>query len=170
MSASLFHFVALTIMFVAVAAAQQKATLPLWLDMSKDVETRLAALLPTLSIDALAAQTQHLWITVSMASMLKQYGTTGVGAMYVGHPSGNATCDADAACNLAARLAANRQLMATVGIPVTFVVETLHSAWVGGGAIFPMPVALGASWNTSLVMDIGEAIAGFYFTAFAANL
>lgn len=163
---SLVHFAALAI----IAAAQQNASLPLWLDASKDVETRLAALLPTLSIDALAAQTQHLWVTVSMTSMLEQYGTTGVGAMYVSHATGNATCDSNAACNLAARLAANRQLMVTAGIPVTFVVETLHSAWIGGGAIFPMPVALGASWNTSLVTAVGKAIAGFYSTVFVAIL
>ncbi|MAU61326.1 MAG: hypothetical protein CMI62_11445, partial [Parvibaculum sp.] len=59
----------------------------------------------------------------------------------------------------AARLAANRALMDTAsggpGIPVTFVLETLHSPWVAGGAIFPMPVALGATWNTSLVEAVG---------------
>ena len=90
---------------------------PLWLDAAQGVEARLAALLPTLSVEQLAAQTEHLWTTVSMAKLLATYNKTGAGASYIAHPTGNATCDSDPPCNLEARLKANRALMASCGIP-----------------------------------------------------
>ena len=87
------------------------------MDAAQGVEARLAALLPTLSVEQLAAQTEHLWATVSMAKLLATYNKTGAGAAYIAHPTGNATCDSDPACNLEARLKANRALMASCGIP-----------------------------------------------------
>lgn len=132
---------------------------PLWMDPTKGVEERLAALLPTLSVEQLAAQTEHLWTTVSMAKILANYSKTGVGASYIAHPTGNGTCDSDPACNLKSRLAANRALMKSCGIPLTFVAETLHSPWISQGVVMPMPVTMGASWNTSLLTEIGRAIA-----------
>jgi beta-glucosidase-like glycosyl hydrolase len=43
-----------------------------------------------------------------------------------------------------------------LGIPTSFIMETLHS--VGGGTIFPMPCLQGSTWNASLVHDIAEVI------------
>ena len=111
-----------------------------------DVETRLARLLPTLSVEQLVAQTLHLWTTESMEKILAKYGKTGAGASYIAHPTGNSTCDSDPACNLASRLAANWALMKSCGIPLTFVAETLHSPWISQGMVMPMPVTMGATW------------------------
>jgi beta-glucosidase-like glycosyl hydrolase len=142
-----------------VAAAVGDAAVPLWMDASKGVEERLTALLPALSVEQLAAQTEHLWTTISMATILATYNKTGVGASYIAHPTGNGTCDSDPACNLRSRLAANRELMKSCGIPLTFVSETLHSPWISQGVVLPMPVTMGATWNTSLLTEAGEAIA-----------
>jgi beta-glucosidase len=140
----------------ATAVLQQK---PLWLDPTQPVEARLDALLPTLTTEQLAAQTLHLWFTQTMPDLMAKYNQTGVGASYILKPTANGTCNADPACNLAARNAANQQLMAGVGIPVTFVSETLHSPWVGQGVVMPMPVTMGATWNASLLTEVGKAIA-----------
>jgi hypothetical protein len=88
----------------------------LWLDPTQDVETRLAALLPTLSVEQLMTQTQHLWTSVHMDTINQTYGKTGVGAAYSNHPTGDSNCDTDPVCNLAARLALNRALMASLGL------------------------------------------------------
>ena len=45
----------------------------------------------------------------------------------------------------------------TYGIPVSVWTETLHSAQ-GGGAVFPAPAGLGATWNDPLVRRTGEMI------------
>lgn len=150
--------VPMLLLATAAASATGAARQP-WLDATKDVESRLAALLPTLSVDQLAAQTLHLWTTNSMATILKEYSKTCVGASYIAHPTGNGTCDSDPACNLASRLAASRQLMQSCGIPLTFVAETLHSPWISQGVIMPMPVTMGTTWSTSLLTEAGRAIA-----------
>eukprot|EP01052_Picozoa_sp_SAG31_P018875 SAG31_NODE_1354_length_8661_cov_170.990306_7_plen_663_part_00 len=149
--------IAAQLLLVAAAAGAAK---PLQhLDPTLDVETRLAALLPTLSVEQLMTQTLHVWTRVHMDMINKTYSKTGVGAAYSNHPTGNNSCDADPACNLKARLALNRELMKTCGIPVTFVAESLHSPWITQGVIMPMPVALGSSWNSSLLTEVGAAIA-----------
>ena len=130
-----------------------QAETPAWLDATKSVESRLQALLPTLSVEQLAAQTLHLWTTMSMAKIMATYNETGVGASYIAHPSGNGTCDSDPGCNLRVRLAANRALMKSCGIPLTFVAETLHSPWISQGVIMPMPATMGATWNTTLLTE-----------------
>lgn len=45
-----------------------------------------------------------------------------------------------------------------LGIPTSFVSETLHSGF-GGGTIFPMPSLQGCSWNSTLIRNIAEVIA-----------
>ena len=145
---------------VLVAASAGAAAKPLQhLDPTQEVETRLAALLPTLSVEQLMTQTLHLWTKVNMDMINETYSKTGVGAAYSNHPTGDSSCDTDPACNLKARLALNRELMKTCGIPVTFVAESLHSPWITQGVIMPMPVALGSSWNNSLLTEVGAAIA-----------
>ena len=130
-----------------------------WMDSTQDVESRLSALLPTLSTEQLMTQTLHVWTSVHMDTINQTYSTTGVGAAYSNHPTGDNDCDTDPACNLASRLALNRHLMKSCGIPVTFVAESLHSPWITQGVIMPMPVALGSTWNTTLLTEVGAAIA-----------
>jgi hypothetical protein len=45
-----------------------------------------------------------------------------------------------------------------LGIPVTFVEETLHGG-MDDGTIFPMPCGMGSTWDAPLVAEIGAAIA-----------
>jgi beta-glucosidase len=45
-----------------------------------------------------------------------------------------------------------------LGIPVSFVMETLHSG-APGGTIFPSPSNFGASWNESAMAAAAEIIA-----------
>ena len=47
---------------------------------------------------------------------------------------------------------------ARVFVPVTFFCETTHAGGIQGSTIFPMPVALGQSWNTSLMEAVGSQI------------
>lgn len=42
-----------------------------------------------------------------------------------------------------------------LGIPASFFAETTHSGGAPGTTVFPMPVSQGASWNVSLVEQIG---------------
>lgn len=45
-----------------------------------------------------------------------------------------------------------------LGIPVAFIHESLHGG-ASGGTVFPMPLTLGASWNTSLVTAVYDVVA-----------
>lgn len=148
-----------TVQLLLVTAAAGATDNKPYLDPTQGVETRLAALLPTLSVEQLMTQTLHLWTSVHTDMINATYSKTGVGAAYSNHPTGDNSCDTDPACNLKARLAINRELMKTCGIPVTFVAESLHSPWITQGVIMPMPVALGSSWNRTLLTAVGAAIA-----------
>jgi beta-glucosidase len=43
-----------------------------------------------------------------------------------------------------------------LGIPVSILGETTHSGGAPGTTVFPMPCSQGASWNASLVEEIGR--------------
>ena len=45
-----------------------------------------------------------------------------------------------------------------LGIPTSFIAETLHSSY-SGGTIFPMPSLQGCTWNTDLIQRIAAVIA-----------
>jgi len=47
---------------------------------------------------------------------------------------------------------------ARVFVPVTFFCETTHAGGIQGSTIFPMPVTLGQSWNTTLMQAVGRQI------------
>lgn len=77
-----------------------------------------------------------------------KYNTTGLGATYP-LPGGITTRNAWQTW----------QVNSTrLGIPTSFIGETLHSGY-SGGTVFPMPSSQGASWNASLVQEIAAAIA-----------
>ena len=46
-----------------------------------------------------------------------------------------------------------------LGIPASLYAETTHSGGFVGSTVFPMPVTSGASWNTTLLEQIGSATA-----------
>ena len=47
---------------------------------------------------------------------------------------------------------------ARIFVPVTFFCETTHAGGIQGSTIFPMPVTIGQSWNTTLMTAIGRQI------------
>ena len=146
-----------------------------WLDAAQPVAARVDALLAEMTLQEKVNQLLHVWTNVHDDDVRKRYGHTGVGAMYIQTISANTTCNADRSCRLAARNSLQRDIMASsrLGIPVTFVVESLHTAFDKQdgrrerpsaaapplATIFPMPVGQGASWNRTLVRTVAAAVA-----------
>ena len=107
--------------------------------------------------DEKVGQTLHPWLTATPAQYFQRYNSTGVGAAYMSFIiSGNAS-----PANVIAQRNAFQKLFVEqtrLGIPVTFVMETLHSgAW--GGTVFPMPVNYGSAWNTTALEHSQRAAA-----------
>ena len=86
-------------------------------------------LLPVMSMAEKVNQLLHVWTTVRDADVLRVYGNTSVGAMYMAHLATNLTCDASPVCRLAARNRLQKSLMEQSAhhIPISFVTESLHS-------------------------------------------
>jgi hypothetical protein len=116
-----------------------------WMDAGKTVEERVALLLPQMTVAEKVNQLLHVWGTVKDNDILSKYGNTSVGAMYLAKHNANMSCDIIPGCRLAARNALQRSLVenSRLGIPISFVSETLHSAMedtdVGVGAEAPTP-------------------------------
>lgn len=84
--------------------------------------------------------------------------STSIGS--IGIECSNPPPDCDMSCRIAHLRAYQQAALSEsrLGIPVTFVIETSHCG-AAGGTIFEMGAAMGASWNTSLVQEIFQAIA-----------
>ena len=67
--------------------------------------------------------------------------------------------DANAQDGPAVRNAIQREVMATtrLKIPASFYGETTHCGGARGTTVFPMPCSQGATWNTTLIGEIGAA-------------
>jgi beta-glucosidase-like glycosyl hydrolase len=100
-----------------------------WMDAAKTPDERVALILPELSIEEKVNQLLHVWATVRDSDVIKQYGNTSVGAMYVRHLSANMSCNALPHCRLKARNTLQKTLIegSVHGIPMSFVTESLHS-------------------------------------------
>ena len=136
-----------------------------YMDPSRSVEERVAALLPQMTLTEKQAQTIN-WAPGACCNppqIKAEFKGIGLGAVSNGGSSN------------AAGLTAQNELQlwmmnnTRLGIPISFSVETLHSA-VGGGApdaagngggstIFPMPAMQGSTWNVPLVEDVARIIA-----------
>ena len=161
------------------AAVFREAATPMWksddqprpvdksvyMDPSRSVEERVAALLPQMTLTEKQAQTIN-WAPGACCNppqIKAEFKGIGLGAVSNGGSSS------------AAGLTAQNELQlwmmnnTRLGIPISFSVETLHSA-VGGGApdaagngggstIFPMPAMQGSTWNVPLVEDVARIIA-----------
>ena len=143
-----------------------------WKDSSSPIPERVRALVDEMTIEEKINQLLHLWIPVKDVDVLKNYGKTGVGAMYIQKLSSNSTCNVIPECRLSARNNLQQKLMkeSRLGIPISFITESLHSNYnkyfentdtegTPLGTIFPMPISQGSSWNTTLVEQIGSVIA-----------
>jgi beta-glucosidase len=149
-----------TILMAATAlASSHAAELPaadtsVYMDPSKSVDERTAALLAQMTNEEKQAQTIHLTgynRSDNAAELKKDFGATGIGALPGGYSSPS-------------EMITHNELQmwfvnhSRLHIPITFHAETLHSA-IGMGTIFPMPCLQGATWNQPLVHDIARAIA-----------
>lgn len=121
-------------------------------DPSLPIDKRVEDLLSRMTLREKVAQMHHLWKNSDVPRdkfnepILEEYGETGFGAAYVFWVS-----DRNA---LQKHMVENTRL----GIPVSFVTEALHGG-AANGTIFPMPLAMAASWNTDLLARVYTHIA-----------
>eukprot|EP00659_Diplonema_papillatum_P023073 gene23073-35355_t len=150
-----------------------------WMNAMDPVNTRVNALLAQMTSEEKINQILHLWTTFTDKAIIATYANTSVGAAYIQAISANTTCNMDLVCRTQARNNLQQSIVSSsrLGIPMTFVAETLHSVFSSakrgarGGrrvgaenakpvsTIFPMPNLQGASWNTSLVEQIAATVA-----------
>jgi beta-glucosidase len=133
-----------------------------WMDASQPVATRVEALMKEMTLEEKAGQLLHTSIGIdhTLPAVQAAIKAGGMGAMTVeaNTPENGTTCGA------ACRIARLRELQLAflngtrLGIPLSFVVETSHCG-AAGGTIFPMGVTQGATWNTTLAHEVGQAIA-----------
>jgi beta-glucosidase len=161
---------------VGVASATQvssAAEVPLYKVADAPVEQRVADLLARMTPLEMVGQLLHPWDVASGSNQANLQNLTrtfgGVGSAYVwwlsapgACPLTNLTCVAEQQNFLQGWVMNNSRL----GIPISVIQETLHSS-VDTGIVFPMPCALGATWNADLVQLVGEVIA---FEASAAGI
>jgi len=139
-------------------------------DASLPIPQRARDLLSRMTVAEKVAQLLQPWETKSAAQVFAQFNTTGLGAWYLQMtdtraPGGAGNCSGlVAARNAMQRLFVERTRL---GIPVSFIVETLHSGGPGS-TIFPMPANFGAAWNAS-AMTAAAAIIGAEARAVGAD-
>jgi beta-glucosidase len=150
---------ALFALLLAAASAGGEPYARPWLAPGQPIAARVSSLLSSMTDEEMASQLLY----DCAENLFNGYNATGwgshsIGAMGIecsGYPSG---------MNMSARIAAlalfQRQAIAAsrLGIPISFVVETSHCG-AAGGTIFPMGATQGATWNASLVREVGAAIA-----------
>eukprot|EP01060_Flectonema_neradi_P011726 TRINITY_DN18739_c0_g1_i1.p1 TRINITY_DN18739_c0_g1~~TRINITY_DN18739_c0_g1_i1.p1 ORF type:complete len:821 (+),score=143.70 TRINITY_DN18739_c0_g1_i1:56-2518(+) len=165
---------ALGIASCLVTCAAMSADRP-WMDPSAPIPERVKALVSEMTLEEKVNQLLHVWVNVKDKDVLSKFGKTGLGAMYIQDLSSNSTCNIVPECRLAARNALQQKLMneSRLGIPITFITESLHSNYNSPerakgmkdmegsplGTIFPMPITQGSSWNTSLIEAVASTIA-----------
>ena len=155
----------------------------LYRDASQTIASRVEDLLERMTVPEKVAQLLQPWETAGPVTIFEQYNTTGLGAWYLsmttlpphvgGAPPPSKLCGApqpqspspspptDIALALVKTRNAIQRLFVEktrLGIPVTFIMETLHS---GGPqcTIFPMPVNYASSWNASALEASARVIA-----------
>ena len=117
-----------------------------WLNASLSVATRVALVLGAMTIDEKVAQLGYGMAMCESLNVTK-------------YPHGIGGCMVGAASTGVATVKALRQALGAstrLGIPPSVYGETTHSGSAGGTTVFPMPCSQGASWNVSLVQEIGR--------------
>ena len=148
----------------AASAAAVPVDKSVYMDATRSVEERVAALLPQMTLEEKQSQTIN-WAPgdcCGPAQIKEHFAGIGLGALSNGGAS------------TPAGLAAQNKLQlwminnTRLGIPISFSAETLHSG-VGGGSkdvsgngggsvMFPMPCMQGATWNTPLIEEVARVI------------
>ncbi|KAJ9455881.1 Periplasmic beta-glucosidase [Diplonema papillatum] len=131
-------------MLLLFAACAATAATPPWMNQSLSVNERVALLLPQLSLAELSVQLIAP-DGLPPQSIIAQFANTSIGT---------STMQGPAAQDEVQRFMLNSSRW---GIPVAWQHESLHSGCFGG-TIFPMPLTMGSTWNTSLVQAIYDAV------------
>eukprot|EP01084_Bolivina_argentea_P122311 216738_1 len=118
------------------------------------IDQRVSALLSKMSLQEKAAQMQSIHSTNNDI----QYGTVEYNSMTNSCVNKNGSEGVQCRINIRNQVQKAQQNLSEFSIPVTFRSETLHSAGCLA-TIFPTPIVLGATWNTSLITTIGNTIA-----------
>ena len=87
-------------------------------------------------------------------SLVADYGGTGLGALYEDSVNFQNETDHYTSLNILQGYFLN---YSRLGIPVTYISETLHSSR-NNGAAFPNPTLLGHSWDPAMVQTVGAVI------------
>lgn len=128
------------------------------LDTKFPIEERIAYLLNQMTLEEKIAQMdmisgrstlQEGWLGDEKA-LLEIFGTDGVGSVHDFYPS-----TAEEANQLQRFIIEHNRF----GIPALFIEETLHGYVQPGSSIYPIPLAMAASWDTAFVRQVGRAIA-----------
>jgi beta-glucosidase len=123
-------------------------------DSSLPVYERVADLLPQLTLEECIAQVASRDGGMTAAQIEKYYGSTSLGAVTLT----NVLRDSIGATVAARNALQSAMLKSRLGIPVSFYQEGLHSG-NSFGTVFPMPLTTASSWNDSLPVLIGAAMA-----------
>ena len=143
----------LTLLFLSVSfcsSTAAAASVPAYRDPTQPVDVRTADLLARMDLDEKIAQLTYVG-EVGNASTAAAIKNGGVGGLQCSEEA--STC-VSAVNQLQAALKKTR-----LGIPASIFAETTHSGGFIGSTVFPMPVTVGASWNTTLMEKIGAATA-----------
>jgi beta-glucosidase-like glycosyl hydrolase len=152
----------LVLTWVATLAAQQT---PTYRDPTRSVDERVADLLSRMTIDEKVAQLEGIWVRKNQIqdgdgrfNPSKAKGLLGNGIGQISRPSEagntptgprgrNAREHAEYVNAIQKWLVENTRL----GIPAMFHEEALHGFAAPGATHFPVPIALGSTWDPSLV-------------------
>lgn len=115
------------------------AVVPVYRDPQQPVPARVADLLPKMSVEE------------KIAELAAPYHTDPA-SVYTG------SVRLPGSVNERNVIQGNAMNSSRLGIPVNFIQEALHGG-CKGASVFPMPLTLGASWNTTLVQDVYFAVA-----------
>jgi beta-glucosidase len=129
---------------------------PLYKLADQSVDDRVSDLLARMTVAEKVAQMLNP-VEASFEFFAANFTNTSVGTIYSGL-NGN-TCGAGGPYACQNAIQALFLNSSRLGIPASFIGETLHSAGCSGGTIFPVPVLLGATFNVDLISRIGTSIA-----------
>ncbi|HTI12416.1 MAG TPA: glycoside hydrolase family 3 N-terminal domain-containing protein [Puia sp.] len=135
---------------------------PAYKDPKLPVEQRVADLLGRMTLEEKIKQLDMYWgkevanmggheaSSWSEEKVVANLGSTGIGSIHDFYPLSS---------ELSNRIQRYALEKTRLGIPVLFIEEGLHGYSGFGSTSFPIPLQLAGAWDTTLVHDIGRAIA-----------
>jgi beta-glucosidase-like glycosyl hydrolase len=130
-----------------------------WLNASLPVDVRADLLLGAMTPEEKVAQTLSAHVNANYSALLANFGGVGFGVCCL--PQRGAPDNTTRAEVVAWRDGLQAALMnaSRLRVPLSFRAELLHSGATPGAVVFPVPAALGASWNRTLARAVAAASA-----------